>query len=167
VPSNFVKDILTHLDPEGRSGKWIAFMLEYDLEIKTKNIIKGWWLEKLMVQSNCDVLGINFITDLSENTREETIPQVSQKFIDSPWYAHIIYVLRNLQAPLGLRKTKSKFLNLKVAKFCILDNSLYWKNLGGILLIVCWRKKWNGLSRSFKKETTGGIITGIPLRTKS
>jgi hypothetical protein len=43
-------------------------------------------------------------------------------------------MLRNLQAPLGLRKTKAIFLKLKEDKFCILDNSLYWKDLGGILL---------------------------------
>jgi hypothetical protein len=109
VPSNFVKDILTQPDPEGRRGKWITVMLEYDLEIKPTKLIKGQGLEKLMAQSNCDVLGINFIVDLSENPQEETVPQVSQKFIDSPWYADIIYVLRNLQAPPGLRKTKANF----------------------------------------------------------
>jgi hypothetical protein len=43
-------------------------------------------------------------------------------------------VLRNLQDPLGLIKTKASFLKLKAAKFCILDNSLYWKDPGGILL---------------------------------
>jgi hypothetical protein len=42
-------------------------MLEYDLEIKPTKLIKGQELEKLMMQSNCDVLGINFIVDLSEN----------------------------------------------------------------------------------------------------
>jgi hypothetical protein len=34
VPNSSVKDILTQPDPEGRRGKWIAAMLEYDLEIK-------------------------------------------------------------------------------------------------------------------------------------
>jgi hypothetical protein len=85
----------------------------------------------MMVQSNCDVLGINFIVDLSENPQEETTTQVAQKFIDSPWYTDIIYVLRNLQAPPGLSKTKARFLKLKATKFCILDNSLYWKDPEG------------------------------------
>jgi hypothetical protein len=67
VPSNFVKDILTRPNPEGKRGKWIIVMLEYDLEIKPKKMIKGQGLAKLMAQSNCDVLGINFIVDLSEN----------------------------------------------------------------------------------------------------
>ena len=56
-----------------------------------------------------------------------------QQFIHSPWYADIIYVLENLQAPPGMSKTKARFLKLKGVKFCILDNSLYWKDPKGIL----------------------------------
>jgi hypothetical protein len=82
VPSNSVKDILTQPDPEGRRGKWIAAMLEYDLEIKPMKLIKGQGLAKLMVQSDCDAVGINFIVDLSESPQEETTVQVSQKFVD-------------------------------------------------------------------------------------
>jgi hypothetical protein len=49
VPSNSVKDILTQHDPKGRRGKWIVAMMEYDLEIKPINLIKGQGLAKLMV----------------------------------------------------------------------------------------------------------------------
>jgi hypothetical protein len=101
VPSSSVKDILTQPDPEGRRGKWIASMLEYDLEIKPTKLIKGQGLTKLMAQSDCDVVGMNFIVDLSECPQEEKIAQAPQQFIDSPWYTDIIYVLENLQAPLG------------------------------------------------------------------
>jgi hypothetical protein len=66
-----------------------------------------------MAQSNCDVLGINFIADLSK------------KLLDSPWYDDIIYVLINIQAPPELSKTKDKILKLKATKFCILYQSLY------------------------------------------
>ena len=41
VPMSAVKDILTQLDPEGRRGKWIVVLLEYDLDIKPKKLIKG------------------------------------------------------------------------------------------------------------------------------
>jgi hypothetical protein len=81
--NNSVKEILTQPDPKGRRGKWITVMLEYNLKINPTNLIKGQGLTKLMVQSNCDVLGINFIVDLSENPQEETTAQVSLKFIDS------------------------------------------------------------------------------------
>jgi hypothetical protein len=109
-----------------------------------------------MVQSNCDVLGINFIVVLSENPQEEAVPRVSQKFIDSPWYANIIYVLRNLQAPPGLRKTKAIFLKLKETKFCILDNSLYYNDPGGILLNCLLEEDMKRDIKEFHKGDCGG-----------
>jgi hypothetical protein len=45
VPNNSVKDILTQPDPKGRRGKWIAAMMEYDLEIKPTKLIKGQGLQ--------------------------------------------------------------------------------------------------------------------------
>lgn len=53
-------------DPEGRRGKWIATMLEYNLEIKPTNLIKGQGLAKLMTKSKLNVLDINMIVALSE-----------------------------------------------------------------------------------------------------
>jgi hypothetical protein len=41
VLNNSVKDILTQPKPEGRRGKWIEAMLEYDLDIKPMKLIKG------------------------------------------------------------------------------------------------------------------------------
>jgi hypothetical protein len=128
VPKISMKDILTQPDPEGKGRKWIAVLLEYDLEIKPKKLIKGKGLAKLMAQTYSELLGINFIVDLSVYSEEEKVPQVSQKFLDSPWYDDIIYVLRNLQAPPELRKTKARFLKLKETIFCILNQSLYWKD---------------------------------------
>jgi hypothetical protein len=46
-------------------------MLEYDLEIKPTNIVKGQDLAKLMAQSDCDIVGMNFIVDLSKFPQEE------------------------------------------------------------------------------------------------
>jgi hypothetical protein len=156
VPSNVVKDILTQSDPEGRRGKWIEVLLEYDLEINPTKIIKGQGLAKLMTQSNYDVLGINFIADLSENSKEETMPHVSQKFLESPWYVDIIYVLRNLQAPPELRKTKARFLKLKAAKFCILDGSLVLEGSRGIFLCCLLEDEVKQAIKEFHKGDCGG-----------
>ena len=41
VPNNTVKDILTQSDLEGCKGKWIAILIEYDLESKHTKLIKG------------------------------------------------------------------------------------------------------------------------------
>jgi hypothetical protein len=134
VPNNSVKDILTQPDLEGRRGKWIASMLEYDLDIKPTKLVKGQGLANLMARSDYDVVVMNFIADLLECPQEEKTIEAFQQFIDSPWYANIIYVLENIQAPPSVSKTKAIFLNLKKVNFCILDNSLYWKDPGGILL---------------------------------
>jgi hypothetical protein len=101
-------------------------------------------------------LGINFIVDLSKISEEETIPHVSQKFLDSPWYADIIYVLRNLQSPPELRKTKARFLKLKATKFCILDHSLYWKGPSGILLNYLLEEEGKKNINEFQKGDYGG-----------
>ena len=61
-------------------------------------------------------------------------PQISEPFTDSPWYADIIFVLLNLEAPLGLSRTKAIFLKMKSLKYCIIDNSLFWKDNDGIIL---------------------------------
>ena len=41
MPTSTMKDILTQLNLEGWRGKWIAILLEYDLEIKPMNLVKG------------------------------------------------------------------------------------------------------------------------------
>jgi len=41
VPSVVVKDNLTQAHPDGKRGKWIFVILEYDIEIKPKKLIKG------------------------------------------------------------------------------------------------------------------------------
>ena len=63
-----------------------------------------------------------------------TTPQISQAFLESPWYADICYVLLNPQAPPRLSRTKKRFIKMKALNFCILDGALFWKNHEGVLL---------------------------------
>ena len=42
-------------------------------------------------------------------------------FATSPWYSDIVHVLQNLQAPVGLSKTRARSVHLKDAKFFILN----------------------------------------------
>jgi hypothetical protein len=79
-----------------------------------------------------------------------------QCFIDSFWYANIIYVLENLQSPPGMSKTKARFLKLKAVKFCILDNSLYWKDHGGILLSCLLEDEAKGAIQKFHRGDCKG-----------
>jgi hypothetical protein len=71
VPSAFVKDILIQPDIDGRRSKWIAKILEFDLEIKSTKLVKGQGLAKLLVESNCKYLEVKFIITRSENQQDE------------------------------------------------------------------------------------------------
>ena len=123
VPSSVVKSILTQLDPEGKRAKWVAVLLEYDIEINPTKLIKGQGLAKMMTDSHCDSLQLNFIADQFDWVEAEI--QVKPNFSTSPWYADIIFVLQNLQPPKGLRKTRARSVKLKAAKFYLIDRHLY------------------------------------------
>ena len=45
-----------------------------------------------MAETNCQAQDINELDD----EHEMATPQISRAFLDSPWYADIIYVLQNL-----------------------------------------------------------------------
>ena len=96
-------------------------------------MIEGQGLSKLMAESNFQESDINMV-DVLEETEEFTAPYIEEKFLNSPWYADIIYVLLYLNAPPSLSKTKARFLKQKALNYCILDGVLYWKNAVGILL---------------------------------
>ena len=76
VPNAVVKDILTQGGTDGKRGKWIATILEYDIEIKPTKLIKGQGLAKLIVETNCQALDINEL----DNEQEMVTPQIVQAF---------------------------------------------------------------------------------------
>jgi len=61
VPSASVKEILIQPNIDGRRSKWIAKILEFDLEIKLTKLVRGQCLARLLAESNCKALGVNFI----------------------------------------------------------------------------------------------------------
>ena len=65
VPSGSVKDILIQPNIYRTRGKWIAKILEFDLEIKPTKLVKGQGLSKLLAESNYEALGISFINTCS------------------------------------------------------------------------------------------------------
>jgi len=89
------------------------------LDIKSTKLIKGQGLAKLMAQSNSDTRNVSMIAHLTneeQDAGEQLIPQVADRFLSSPWYCDIIYVLKNLQAPQGIERTKARFLKQKAEK---------------------------------------------------
>jgi hypothetical protein len=61
VPSVSVKEILIHPDIDGKRRKWIAKIMEFDLEMKPTKLVKGQGLPRLLDESNCKPLGVNFM----------------------------------------------------------------------------------------------------------
>ena len=89
VPNAVVNDILTQEGIEGRRDKWIANILEYDIEINPTTLIKGQGLAKLMTETNFQALDINEL----DNEQELATPQINEAFLQSPWYADICFIL--------------------------------------------------------------------------
>jgi hypothetical protein len=99
VPSTSVKDILIQPDIDERRSKWIAKILEFDLEIKPNKLVKGQGLARFLVESNCKALGVNFINSILENHQVELSDKGSQvisKLAECTWYKDIIYFLQKL-----------------------------------------------------------------------
>ena len=59
VRTSSVKDILVQADSDGKRGRWLAKIQEFDLEIKPTKLVKGKGLAKLLAESNFRALGIN------------------------------------------------------------------------------------------------------------
>ena len=154
VPSAVVKDILTQEGLEGKRGKWIANILEYDIEIKPTKLIKGQGLAKLMSETNFQALDINEL----DNEQELATPQISQALLQSPWYADICFILLNVCAPSGLSRTKKRFLKMKASKFCVIDSALFWKNHEGILLNCLTLNETNNVMKEFHAGDCGGHL---------
>jgi hypothetical protein len=137
VPSASVKDILIQPDIDGRRGKWIAKILEFDLEIKPTKLIKGQGLAKLLAESNCEALGISSINACSENQQAKSSNKGSQgdlSLAECTWYKDILYFLQELRPPDGMGKSKARDLKLKVVRYCLVDRVLYWKDPLGVFL---------------------------------
>ena len=71
VPSAAVKDVLTQPDIDGKRAKWIAKLIEFDIEVNPTKLVKGQGLDKLMEKENCDLSGINFTCVTSKNLQTE------------------------------------------------------------------------------------------------
>jgi hypothetical protein len=141
VPSSSVKDVLVQPDIDGKRSKWIAKMIEFDIEIKPIKLVRGQGFAKLLAEDNCKMLEINFVGINAESDQPQISAeklnydlQVSSHLADCEWYSHIIYFLQNLTAPPDMSQTQVRALKLKAIKFCISDKMLFWKDPSGVLL---------------------------------
>ena len=59
MPTSSVKDILVQPNSDGKRGRWLTKIQEFDLEVKPTKFIKGQGLAKLLAESNFRALDIN------------------------------------------------------------------------------------------------------------
>jgi hypothetical protein len=108
-----VKDILNQPDPQGKRGKLIAALLEYDVEINPTKLIKGQGISQMMIESNFELLGVNCIVDLSQDTKEKAPPQISQKNWIHLGLVKSFMFYKICRPPLNFQKIKPYFLSKK------------------------------------------------------
>jgi hypothetical protein len=102
VPKISVKDIFVQPYNDGRRGRWLAKIQEFDLEVNPTKLVKCQDLVKLLAELNFRALRINHleshgylpnIEDLDDQT--PTI-HIEDTFSSSPWYCDIVSYLLTL-----------------------------------------------------------------------
>jgi hypothetical protein len=162
VPTSSVKDILVQPDSDGKRGRWLAKIQEFDLEVKLTKLIKGQGLAKLLAESNLRALDINCLQEEDRDTHlhkpdDQTDPsKIEEKFISSGWYKDIVFYLLNLKCPNELSPAKCRTLKLHAVKYCIAENQLYWKDPLGFLLVCLVESETPRVIEEFHEGVCGG-----------
>ena len=63
VPNAAIKYVLNQTDSEGKRGKWIAKIMEYDVDIRPTKLVKGQGLAKFLADSNFQALGLHLMVE--------------------------------------------------------------------------------------------------------
>ena len=66
-----MKIVLTQPESNGKRGRWITQILEFDLTIKTTKLVKVQGLVKILAESNCNVLRINPVLEIEGKNPQE------------------------------------------------------------------------------------------------
>jgi hypothetical protein len=162
VPTNAIKDILVQPDSDGRRGRWLAKIQEFDLEVKPTKLVKGQGLAKLLAESNFRALGINnlesheSLLDIEEIDDQAPTIRIEDKFSTSTWYHDIVTYLLTLQCPNDMTPSKARTLKLHTIKYCIIDGPMYWKDPLGFLLCCLTESETEGVIDEFHEGVCGG-----------
>ena len=129
--------VLTQPDSQGKTGKRIAKIMEYDVDINPTKLVKGQALDKLLADSNCQALGLHLMEEQpaqEELQTEQEKERIMDHYAESTWYADIVHFLLYLQCLEHLDKKVARSLKLKTTKYYLIKQQLFWKAPGGILL---------------------------------
>jgi hypothetical protein len=162
VPTRSVKYILVQMDGDGKRGRWLDKIQEFDLEVKPTKLIKGQGLAKLLAESNFQALEINQLQEdegfLEINELDIATPtiDIQDKFSTSVWYRDIVSYLLTLQCLSELTPSKARTLKLHAIKYCIIDEKLYGKDPLGFLLSCLVKTEIEKVINEFHEGVCGG-----------
>jgi hypothetical protein len=162
VPTSYIKDILVQPNSDGKRGRWLTKIQEFDLEIKLTKLVKGQGLSKILAESNFRALGINNIQgygedeDMNELYEKTSEIRIEEKFTSSNWYKNIISYLLTLKCLSDLSPSKARMLKLHAVKYCISEGKLFWKDPLGFLLVCLVEYETQEVISEFHKGVCGG-----------
>jgi hypothetical protein len=162
VPTISVKDILVQSDSDGKRGRWLAKIQEFDLEIKPTRLVKGQGLAKLLAKSNFRDLRINGLQggeeylDMNELDEQMNEIIIEEKFASSNWYKDIVSYLLTLKCPSDLPPSKCRMLKLYAVKYCTSERQLYWKDPLGFPLVCLVESETEKVISQFHEGVCGG-----------
>ena len=77
-------------------------------------------------------------------------------YSSSEWYADIVHFLLFLQCPEHMDRKAARSLKLKATKYCLMEEQLFWKDPGGILLICLDKLEIEGVITESHEGACGG-----------
>ena len=151
--------MLTYPDSEGKRGRWIAKIMEYDVEIRPTKLVKGQGLAKLLAESNCQALGLHVMAEESVPEEDQAIlekEKIMDYYSSSEWYADIVHFLLFLHCPEHMDRKAARSLKLKATKYCLMEEKFFWKDPGGILLRCLDKSEIEGVIYESHEGACGG-----------
>ena len=118
-------------------------MIEFNIELKPTKLVRGQRLAKLLAKGNYRSLNIDFLCTIEKsgqtNEQEETTEtkrkqSVVENLASCNSYAGIINFILKLEIPSEFTQSQAITIKLRVAKYCINDNLLYWRDPSRVLL---------------------------------
>jgi hypothetical protein len=162
VPTSSVKDILVQPDNNGKRGRWLAKIQEFDLEVKPTKLVKGQGLVKLLAESNFKALRMNNLNgyegcvDMNELDEQIVEIRIEEKFASSNWYKDIVSYLLTFKFLSDLPPSKARTLKLHAVEYYISKRQLYWKDPLGFLLVGLVESKTKKFISQFHAGVCGG-----------
>eukprot|EP00253_Pinus_taeda_P011220 PITA_11220 len=139
VLSTAIKDVLTQPDADGRRAKWIAKLIEFNIELKPTKLVKE-----------------NGQTEEEEAAEPEKNQTLAKNLGSCDWYSTIVKLLLKLEIPPRSTQSQAKTIKLRETKYCIYENLLYWRDPSGMLLRCLDNEQSIEVMKQFHSSMCGG-----------